>query len=374
MSVYLYGFGISIALIALSEKISKKQRWFFALIALLIPCLIAGYRASSIGVDTEGYLVPMTNAAIFSNSYTNYISSSWFRIWRYLSVRDYEVGFSLVVFVAAKIFKSVVAVQFIIQALTVFPIYIAANRTKYKTWICMAVYYFMFFNKSLNMIRQMVAMAFVLLAIQLLSEGKVKWFITLSLVGFTFHYSAIISFLIAVIYFYVQSNSSKESTLSVKSYKNAIVVITIGILGVVGSSVVAGILPYIGLGRYVNYLVSISGGIHFLPMQIIIRLPLICLFILNWKSMNLGERNSSFYVTMIALDAIVAQLASVTSYSGRIALYFSVFNIYSYASVCSNTKHKFLVKLITISYLILYWWYYYVFLGTEATVPYMSLQ
>lgn len=154
MSVYICGFIASIILLALSDKIVKKQRWGLVVPALLIPCLIAGLRASSIGTDTEGYLVPMTKAALFADNYKEYMDSSWYRIWRNLFVRDYEYGFSFIVYLFAKMFKSVVAVQFVVQLLTVLPIYFAACKTKYKTWICMAVYYFIFFNTSLNMMRQ----------------------------------------------------------------------------------------------------------------------------------------------------------------------------------------------------------------------------
>ncbi len=376
MSVYIFGFIISIALFALSDKVVKKQRWVLAVPAILIPCLIAGFRAASIGVDTEGYLVPMAKAAMASSSYKDYMSSSWFRIWRNLFVKDYEYGFSFVVYVISKLFKSIVAVQFVVQLLTVFPIYVASYVSKYKTWICMSVYYFIFFNTSLNMMRQMIAVSFGILAVQYFMEENKKLFFVFFVVSFLFHYSAVIVFIIVCIYKFVQSEGRNVNIVGIpinSYYRNMSIVMVVGLVIVMGIGVIAKILPYIGLGRYIYYLVGSSGGVQFLPTQILTRLPILLLFIFNWKSMKKNETNLRFYFVMIFLDILVAQLASVNTYSGRIAIYFTVFGILSYASLCANTKRKFLVSSCTFAYLIFYWWYFYVFLGRDSTIPYIAL-
>lgn len=377
MSVYICGFIASIILLALSDKIVKKQRWGLVVPALLIPCLIAGLRASSIGTDTEGYLVPMTKAALFADNYKEYMDSSWYRIWRNLFVRDYEYGFSFIVYLFAKMFKSVVAVQFVVQLLTVLPIYFAACKTKYKTWICMAVYYFIFFNTSLNMMRQTIAIAFGVLAIQFFIEGKKKSFLVYAFIGFLFHYSSVLIFLIAYIYKFVQREGKKRKMIGIplnSYYSNMVFIMFIGLVGLMGIGVIAKLLPYIGLGRYTNYLIGSEGGIQFLPTQILIRLPIFLLCILNWKCMNKNEENFRFYFVMIFLEMLAAQLASANTYSGRIAMYFAAFEIFSYASLCSNSKHRYLVRGCTFAYLFFYWWYFYVLLGRDSTIPYLFLQ
>lgn len=376
MAVYLWGGVASIILFAISEKIVKKRRWIFVLPALLIPCVIAGLRAETVGVDTEGYMVPMIKAALFSDNYVSYMSSKWYRIWKYLSVKNYEVGFSFIVYVFAKLFNSIFAVQFAIQALTVVPIYLAVCRTKYKTWICMSVYYFMFFNTSLNMIRQMVAVSFCLLAVQFFIEKKKAFFWLFAVIGFSFHYSSVLILIVVFSYKFVQKEKNRK-ILGLKlnpAYCNMILVMLTSILCLLSLNVIAQILPYIGLGKYVNYLMSSSSTLQFMPMQIVTRLPILILFIVNWKTMKKKENNLNFYFTMIFLDIVVAQLTSVNIYSGRLTVYFSIFGIFSYASLCSKAKYKYFTKVCVFAYLIFYWWYFYVFLGRDSTIPYAIMQ
>ena len=58
MAVYLMGFALSGALIALAQK---RRTWVFVLLsvlALLIPCLIAALRAQHIGTDQIPWSMP----------------------------------------------------------------------------------------------------------------------------------------------------------------------------------------------------------------------------------------------------------------------------------------------------------------------------
>ena len=130
MSIYIIGFIISTLLLSFSNKIVKRQRWFFTCIALLIPCCIAGFRAESVGTDVYTYLAPMTNAAISSDNIVDYMSTSWYRVYRNLYVSNYEIGFSLLVYFIAKVFKNIYAVQFAIQAITIIPLYIEISFIK----------------------------------------------------------------------------------------------------------------------------------------------------------------------------------------------------------------------------------------------------
>lgn len=378
MTVYLFGFFLSIVLFAISDKIVKRQKWFFAMVALLIPCFIAGFRAESIGVDTEGYLVPMIKAAISSDSFIEYLNSGWYRIWRNLYVKDYEFGFILVVYIVSKLFHSIAAVQFMVQLLAVIPIYLAVKKSRSRMWIGMSVYYFIYFNTSLNMMRQMIAVGLVTLALQYYIEENKKTFIMLIVLSMLFHYSGIIGLVVAPIYTYVQRDSKKNKCFGfkVKSYYiNMLIVILVAIAALLSIGVIARILPYIGFGKYVNYLISATGTgrLQFLPNQVITRLPVVILFILNWKKLRKNEDKLCFYFTMVCIDIIVSQLASINTYSGRIAVYFSIYGIYSYSSLCTKGRHKLVTMAMMLGYLVFYWWYFYVLLGRDSTVPYIFM-
>ena len=103
MAVYLIGFALSLGLIAFGEKKRLPVFLAFSAAALLIPCLIAGLRAPQVGTDVMVYVRPLTRAAISSNSIGEFFSSYWFADWRNLYVQNYEIGFSLLVYVVANL-------------------------------------------------------------------------------------------------------------------------------------------------------------------------------------------------------------------------------------------------------------------------------
>ena len=166
MSVYVVGFILSTLLLVISNKILKRQRWFVFLFALLIPCCIAGFRAETVGTDIRTYLTHMIDAAVYADNFKEYLNTSWFMVWRNVYVKDYEIGFILLVFLLTKVFNSIFVVQFVIQLITILPIFIAIKNMKVKLpiWLCMITYYLMIFNTTLNLMRQAIGMAFAFLA------------------------------------------------------------------------------------------------------------------------------------------------------------------------------------------------------------------
>ena len=63
--IYIVFFLISCFLIWLSEKSpSRYIGKLLAFIAILLPCILAGMRADTIGTDVRVYVEPMYNAAV----------------------------------------------------------------------------------------------------------------------------------------------------------------------------------------------------------------------------------------------------------------------------------------------------------------------
>ena len=127
--IYIVCFLISCAFFLLSEKSKTKfARNILAIIAILLPCILAGLRADTIGTDLKVYVEPMYNAAKESHSLSAYMNQRWFVIWRYMYVNSFEIGFSLMVFLIQKLGGSFAMVLFFIQLLIVAPIYIGLRK------------------------------------------------------------------------------------------------------------------------------------------------------------------------------------------------------------------------------------------------------
>lgn len=374
MIIYIIGFLISTLLLLLSSKVIKSQQFLLVFLALLIPCCIAGFRAESIGTDVYTYLSPMTEAAISADNWADYMSTGWFRVYRYLYVSDYEIGFSVFVYIVAKIFRSIYAVQFAIQAITVIPIYMACSKLKPRIpiWLCMLTYYCMIFNTSLNLMRQTIGMAFVFLGYVYFVCHENKKCVIATCIAVAFHTSALLSLAIYFIHWFVNKDITirnlKTGQKKSSKYLSMLLVIAGGTFLIVGTNTLGNILSSLGFQKYVGY---IQGELTFMPNQLISRLPVFALFIFVWKKFKNKNTNMRFLFTMLCFDLLCAQFTSVNSFGGRVALYFSEFQMLTYPAIYMETRKNKIILLLSIAYMSFYWWFYFVYSGANATIPYM---
>ncbi|MCO4579619.1 hypothetical protein Si070_01265 [Streptococcus infantarius subsp. infantarius] len=372
MLPYLSVFFLSSSLLALTDRIKKNQRYFFIVLALALPCFLAAYRADHIGTDTEVYLIPTINAATYSNSFSEYLDTSWFRIWRFLVVRDFERGFTVVVYIVTKVLGSFWT-KFILETFIIIPVYMAIKKyNKYPVWLGMTVFYMTTYNSTLNMIRQSVAVSFTILGIVYLLEKNKIGFMACLLLATSFHVSGLALLLIRLLYYFVKVNNSGSDTLAVKvELRKVIIILITGILTLLLLEFVPKLLTIIGLGNYINYF---TGTFHFVPKQIIIRVPIMFFMWMNWKQWNKEEQNARFFIAMFILTLLCLQLISVNIYSGRIAYYFSIIEILTYPSLCycdAKKSKRFLMISLLLIYILIYWWFYYGVQGIDGTIPYV---
>lgn len=130
----------------------------------------------------------------------------------------------------------------------------------------------------------------------------------------------------------------------------------------------------VGLSDYIYY---ISGSIYFVPNQLLVRVPIAILFLLSYRRVVNQDELAPFWLSMIFLDLVSSQLTSISAYSFRISTLFSEYVIISVPSMIASVPRKggmrTLMYLILLCYLIFYWWYFYVYIGNHATVPYISI-
>lgn len=161
---------------------SRVSGHLYIFIGILVISIFAGIRSSSVGVDTSGYPVEFMKYGAISRSYSELLRIEPDLMNEYLG--------ALLVFFCSRFTAQPGLLLFFYQFLTVIPVAITAYllRDKISIRYSIAVYLFWFFNNSLNMMRQSVSCAFILLGtIILLLESKSK-------IG------ALISFVIAVLF------------------------------------------------------------------------------------------------------------------------------------------------------------------------------
>lgn len=155
------------------------------ILAILLPAAVAGARASSVGTDTSGYGVQLFDAAVGNRSFVGFLADH---------SDGYEVGYLALCYLSARL-GGFHVLLFLTELLTV-GIVVVALCTYFKGEGLAAgylAYLLVHFNESLNMMRQSLAMAIVLLAATQLLRGRVVRYVACVAVAALFHVSALIA-------------------------------------------------------------------------------------------------------------------------------------------------------------------------------------
>ena len=187
MYIYIIAFFMSSFLLKLAPRFNKNKilQLFINLIALIIPCILAGVRNSIIGTDVKSYVIPMFKCATNSKNFYMYMNMKWFSIWTYWEIKQIEFGFSLLVYIVCKLTGNLQWLLFCIQLLTIIPIYLGLKKfkdLKSDIWFAILVYFLLFYNLSLNLMRQFISIGIIFFGTSCLindRNGKMKFWLAL---------------------------------------------------------------------------------------------------------------------------------------------------------------------------------------------------
>lgn len=381
MFIYLEFFLISILLFYLKNKVNNKfLKKILIFFALLLPCVLAGIRHHSIGTDVDVYVSQLFNKALYSNSWSEYYNSRWWFSWHFIYVSDYEIGFSFLIYLVTKIFSNFQIVLFFIELFIILPIYCSIKNIgnlKDKEYIVFFVFYMLFFNLSLNAMRQFISLSYVFLAFSfLINKRKFKYFFYV-FVAFLFHKSSIMALLVFIIYEIINNKSLKNIFIVIgeKKYSfNKLIsffLVFIALFLMLNSNYLVNFIQMIGLDKYSGY---ISGNVSMSISKFIKVLPIFFLFIVHFKKMKIKYSESSFLFVLLVLKIIISNFSSVNTFGERISYIFDIFLMVTIPYLCTlyNSKKDNVTKILLISYLVFYWWFYYVYGGNSETIPFKT--
>lgn len=377
MAVYLLSFFVSLVIIGFTEKKHKTTFTVAAIVALLIPCMVAALRTDAVGTDIRVYVRPMFENARNTTGFSDYWNSSWFSVWHYKYVYEHEFGFSFLLYAVTKLTGSMGCVLFAIQAFTVAPVFIALalDRKKAPVWPGMLVYYLLYYNSTLNMMRQWMAMGMLLLVFQLLRRKKYWGSLALFIVAFSFHYSSLIFLPIAAVWWFLgrfKKTRLVQGNFAISAKTLMVVLIfLLGILVLLNLKLILQLVVKLGLTRFTNYLKG--GTLSLMVGQLVLRMPVIFITLLSWKRLRKATDEAPFLLAMLLLDLLAAQIVSIAKYALRISYFFACFGILLVPYLFRYQRSRFektVVGLSLTGFYGLYWYYFYVFTGAHETVPY----
>lgn len=324
------------------------------------------------------YIIP--SVGLDNHSIGEYLNSSFHAFtWTTDYVKDMEPLFPLLVLIVTKITGSLYCVQTILELCVILPLYVAVRKDK-NTSLGMAIFVFCmaFYNPSMNMMRQSIAMSLGVLGFEYWKNAEKKNSFICVIIAFLFHTSSLLILLIYLLYDYIVKGTTLSITGNNVSKRNEtprmLISMGIGFVVMIMMSAIVSALSAVGFGEYVSY---VTGKLVFMPNQLLIRIPQIILIIWSYRYLRKDGEDISFFLVMEVYAVLFSQFTSVSGYGGRIALYFAIFEVLVISQAMSALKPRksgIIIRPLIIGYYMFYWWYYFVFVGAHQTVPYIFMR
>lgn len=368
--IYVVTFSISIILMVLSFKCKNNKilAKIITGIAIVIPCMLAGLRDISLGVDANIYIYPLLKQAIDTNDFVTFVFNNQM-------MNDYI--YLAMTFFIAKIFKNIFWMFFMIQLLVILPVYKAIKITytnNKQVLFGVLLIFLVLYNPAYNMARQSIALAFAILAFAYLDNKNEKKFYIFTIVALLFHWSAIIILLIYLLYKLINNKGISRNTKFV--IKFAIIVVSIVI--VILSPNLLQFLKYFGASQskieaQTGYILSkIEGNTTADTLFCIGIYILITIFRKYLIKDDEEKKKYDFYKYLLILGIITLQLGNFILYAHRIAYYF-IYPVFflEIPRLFSNSKNKITYcDFILILMFCFYWYFWTIIANYHDTFPY----
>ena len=372
MIPYLITFGITIILTCFAEILIKNKQKIlaFVIIGLSIFTLsfLAGVRNDEVGKDIEVYVTPVFEWAQ-EMEFKDFIKRG-----------DVENGYKIFVYAMTQIFNNHYYILFVMQAVISTAVYIFAykNREKVSMTLMVLTYLMIFYNDTLTIMRQSIAMGFLLVSIITFKDKKYIKTSILYLLAIAFQNTAIVGILIYIII--TIDNTTKINKRS-KFFINAMIIIGFYTCAFLYQEILymftydIPILP----DRFYAYLSSSyynEGGLNISKANLIFKG--IWIFIAFYMSQLVKEQGIKTYSKFLFIDLGIYFISFKLAPVIRLGYYFTLPALLSIIprtnEIFKNEKYnKIGVNVLVIGFLFVYWYFTFVMHGDAGgTYPYTS--
>lgn len=377
--IYIICFIFSTIFTFIAEKTFKKNQKivgiFFSIFAILIPCILAGLRDVSVGTDVKVYVESMFKNALSFNNLMNYINAN----------NEYtENGYLAFTYLISRFTNNIHIFLFIIQLVIMIPTYIAFyyRRDKAPMWLSMIVYFGLYYNYTLNLVRQSMAMAFIFLSYIFFSNKKYIKTLLLFFIALMLHKSAFLAIpTYLILYLYAMKKISKRKKFVIIAISLIITfLITIFYEKIATFLYNSNILPY----KYYAYVVSDrfrNNSIDINYFDFIYKTLWIILYIILYLTNNKEEKRRIVedtipYFVFIMIDYIIFPISFSIVTLIRVGYYYGL-NIFpilipNYIKIFKKDKvNQILGKLLLVVLVSIYWIYSIMINHGMGTYPYI---
>lgn len=377
MLYYAATFSIALLFSALAECKIRQRRdsaaKVFLFLSALVLCALAGIRDNSVGTDIAYYADYRFELACRHSSLIEYVNAA-----------NIEVGYAIFAFLISRFTSNLGWLLFFSQAMVIIPLYMAAylKRDHASVFMLSVVYVFWFYCYTLNIMRQSIAGAWLVLFYVLWDlKGRKKALLSLA-VALVFHNSAILGLIMLLT---AKQVCGKAGSWSL--FKRCVLII--GITGVMlGFSRFIEILSAVNLlsGDYARRILAVESGTVITPIELILRaiimfFPVLFELIVFQKPLNKkreqpSSRNQRLYQYMLLLGFTMSLGVGISPYIDRFVYYCNYYvpiSIATYAkSGLKKQSNRRIFCVIELLVVIAYWYIVYMFYRWHAVMPFKT--
>lgn len=353
--IYFFVFFVSYALFLLSDKSKQYLRYLYAGLGVFVLCLLSGLRDISVGTDVSDYGLDTYYSAINNSLYEHLI---------YLNRSDAPL-FNILVWVFANVFNSFNIVLFAIQAASIIPFYVIANKIlKGNVSFCMLMYMLLIYPITLNLLKQGIAISFIIVAGYYALNKKLFPYIFFLICAIGFHLTAIIGILFYPFSVFLQ----KYKNVSKKIF--CIYVLVFGSIFFFGESLIYLIAPL--RDAYSYQINSIGKGSLNISMLLLLFIFLASNFFVFNKNKKMDMRDKYFFYIILA-GFISCQFDLISESLSRFGYYGLIFlPIYLKMMIDKSNKSSILFQYIIIILVIFIFIYSIIINHNQEIYPYYS--
>ena len=370
MIVYIVTFALSLLGVKMADLWYDDRHRFLvgSLLVVLPPILIAGLRDSTVGTDTELYVVPIFNG-IATNGQT---------LKEFLdSYPGMEWGYLFLTFVVSRLTDQPVFLLLCIHSLIILPLYMTAM--KWREYLSpvffMFIFYMIFFQESLSIARQSIALSLSLLAFTSYIEKKYLYYFVYTIIALLFHQTAVIALSLPLFYIIVDRFSIREYYLYYIGVALIIVLFFLNLDGILIWLIDSGYidLKFLKYTTADNEFIPVLGAANFVVKIVII--VYIIFIMVSYES----DTFLKFFLVLAVFDMLFSLCALILQPLDRISLYYRLMTcisipyiIYNYPVIYSDDETPYTKPIVGMFCVLLfaYWVYVYMLGDYDETANY----
>lgn len=365
--IYLACFAVSVLLAFFANRAEK--RWKFlalSVVSILVTVALAGLRDYSIGIDVKNYfnMERFWAGAIKSDSLWDYLRA-------YISGGYREPLFALFLGSIAQLTGSYRVFLWAAHAVIVTGVYIGAfrQRKRVEPALVLLLFYLLYYNNSLNIIRQYMAVALLFAVFADLEQRKFVRYVIVTVVASLIHTTALLGLVPLAVTLILYPK--KEITTA--SNKRILMVCILGIVGAAAFIPMIKLLMQIGIlgTKYSFYFKQATGRLS------LTRTGLLVLELggiaLCYKKLRETVPHIEYYLVHTVAFMCFQALSTQIYYGHRLVVYFALGNIVMLLMLPKTLKTPMLrgIGYAAVTGFSLYFWYYlYVAALSSETFPY----